>query len=145
MFDSARGYRERVGRLLFGLPLDEYDELLLLLDRLANLRWAEHIALRRLVERLVIAPSETFVDHRSGRETGPGGGPQGVWPVARDWQRRIHRDRLPSATAARGVHDVVQSWVVRGCGCSRERSSGVRRQGSRWGSAPPLGGSTRWS
>ena len=39
-FDSARGYRERVGRLLFGLPLDEYDELLLLLDRLANLRWA---------------------------------------------------------------------------------------------------------
>ena len=41
MFDSARGYREPVGRLLFGLPLDEYDELLLLLDRLANLRWAE--------------------------------------------------------------------------------------------------------
>ena len=36
MFDSARGYRERVGRLLFGLPLDEYDELLLLLDRLAK-------------------------------------------------------------------------------------------------------------
>ena len=39
MFDGARGYREPVGRLLFGLPLDEYDELLLLLDRLANLRW----------------------------------------------------------------------------------------------------------
>ena len=72
MFDSARGYRERVGRLLFGLPLDEYDELLLLLDRLANLRWAEQIAPRRLAEQLVIAPPQTFVDHRSGRETRAG-------------------------------------------------------------------------
>ena len=72
MFDSARGYRERVGRLLFGLPLDEYDELLLLLDRLANLRWAEHIAPRRLAERLVIVPPQTAVDYRSGRETRAG-------------------------------------------------------------------------
>ena len=71
-FDSARGYRERVGRLLFGLPLDEYDELLLLLDRLANRRWAEQIAHKRLAEQLVIAPSETVVDHRPGRETRAG-------------------------------------------------------------------------
>jgi len=55
-----------------GYPLDEYDELLLLLDRLANRRWAEQIAHKRLAEQLVIAPSETVVDHRPGRETRAG-------------------------------------------------------------------------
>ncbi|RIK12449.1 MAG: TIGR02680 family protein, partial [Acidobacteria bacterium] len=55
VFDSSRRYREHVGRLLFGLPLEQYDSLLRLIYWLRQPQVGEDIDPRRLAEQLVNA------------------------------------------------------------------------------------------
>ncbi len=54
-FVSADRYREHVGRLLFGLPADQYDDLLRLIYWLRQPQVGEDIDPRRLAEQLVNA------------------------------------------------------------------------------------------
>ena len=55
VFDNPRHYREHVGALLFGLPLDQYESLLRLLYWLRQPQVGEDIDPRRLAEQLVHA------------------------------------------------------------------------------------------
>ncbi|SFM88315.1 TIGR02680 family protein [Pseudonocardia ammonioxydans] len=54
-FDSARSYKQHVGRLLFGLDPDRYDELLRLLYWLRQPQVGEDIEPARLAEQLIQA------------------------------------------------------------------------------------------
>jgi hypothetical protein len=54
-FDSPRGYKQHVGRLLFGLAPTQYDELLRLLYWLRQPQVGEDIEPARLAEQLVQA------------------------------------------------------------------------------------------
>lgn len=54
-FESARRYRDHVGQQLFGLPPDQYDDLLRLLYWLRQPQVGEDIEPRRLAEQLVQA------------------------------------------------------------------------------------------
>ena len=55
VFDQAARYREHVGRLLFGLPGDQYDDLLRLIYWLRQPQVGEDIDPKRLAEQLVNA------------------------------------------------------------------------------------------
>ena len=68
VFDSAKRYREHVGRLLFGLPVDQYDELLRLLYWLRQPQVGEDIDPKRLAEQLVNALPQ--VDDTAIRKAG---------------------------------------------------------------------------
>jgi uncharacterized protein (TIGR02680 family) len=67
-FDSARRYRDHVGQVLFGLPPDQYDELLRLLYWLRQPQVGEDIEPRRLADQLVQALPQ--VDDEAVRAAG---------------------------------------------------------------------------
>uniref|UniRef100_UPI0039831EFD hypothetical protein n=1 Tax=Lapillicoccus sp. TaxID=1909287 RepID=UPI0039831EFD len=99
-FDSPRRYKEHVGRALFGLPVEQYDELLRLIYWLRQPQVGEDIDPKRLAEQLVNALPQ--VDDSAVRAAGD------TFDELEAFGEEIERrDR-----AARAIREVVATYAV---------------------------------
>lgn len=111
--NSTRRYREHVGRLLFGLALDEYEDLLRLLYWLRQPQVGEDIDPKRLAEQLVQALPQ--IDESSIRSAGD------TFDQLEEFGEQIDRQER-AATAISGFLHTYRSYA---CGVVEERAQAV--------------------
>ncbi|HET7398967.1 MAG TPA: TIGR02680 family protein [Intrasporangium sp.] len=111
--NAGRRYREHVGQLLFGLPLDQYDDLLRLLYWLRQPQVGEDIDPKRLAEQLVQALPQ--VDESAIRTAGD------TFDQLEEFGEQI--DRQERAAAAIG--DFLTTYSSYACGVVEARASAV--------------------
>ncbi len=109
--NSTRRYREHVGQLLFGLPLDQYEDLLRLLYWLRQPQVGEDIDPKRLADQLVQALPQ--IDESAIRSAGD------TFDQLEEFGEQI--DRQERAAAAIGAF--LQVYGSYACGVVEERAS----------------------
>jgi hypothetical protein len=111
--NSTRRYREHVGQLLFGLPLDEYEDLLRLLYWLRQPQIGEDIDPKRLAEQLVQALPQ--VDESAIRSAGD------TFDQLEEFGEQIDRQER----AATAITAFLQTYRSYACGVVGERARSV--------------------
>ena len=110
---STRRYREHVGQLLFGLALDEYEDLLRLLYWLRQPQVGEDIDPKRLAEQLVQALPQ--IDESSIRSAGD------TFDQLEEFGEQIDRQER----AATAISAFLQTYRSYACGVVEERARAV--------------------
>lgn len=111
--NSTRRYREHVGQLLFGLALDEYEDLLRLLYWLRQPQVGEDIDPKRLAEQLVQALPQ--IDESAIRSAGD------TFDQLEEFGEQIDRQER----AATAISAFLQTYRSYACGVLEERARAV--------------------
>lgn len=111
--NAGRRYREHVGQLLFGLPLDEYDDLLRLLYWLRQPQVGEDIDPKRLAEQLVQALPQ--VDQSAIRTAGD------TFDQLEEFGEQIERQERSAAA----IRDFLATYSSYACGVVEARATAV--------------------